>query len=39
MTDEVFGLFERIARAAFKLSGSRGAFPEIPRTDPEQLHF
>jgi Lon protease-like protein len=39
LTDEVFGLFERIARAAFKLSGSRGAFPEIPRTDPEQLSF
>lgn len=39
LTDEVFELFERIARAAFKLSGSRGAFPEIPRTDPEQLSF
>lgn len=39
LTDEAFELFERIARAAFKLSGSRGAFPEIPRTDPEQLSF
>lgn len=39
LTDEVFGLFERIAKAAFRLGGSRGAFPEIPRTDPEHLSF
>jgi hypothetical protein len=39
MADEVFDLFERIAKAAFKLSGSRGSFPEIPRTDPEKLSF
>jgi Lon protease-like protein len=37
--DEVFDLFERIAKAAFKLSGSRGSFPEIPKTDPESLSF
>ncbi|PYT01496.1 MAG: ATP-dependent protease [Acidobacteria bacterium] len=39
IADEVFDLFERIAKAAFKLSGSRGTFPEIPRTDPERLSF
>jgi Lon protease-like protein len=39
IADEVFELFERIAKAAFKLSGSRGSFPEIPRTDPERLSF
>jgi Lon protease-like protein len=37
--DEVFELFERVAKAAFKLSGGRGKFPEIPRTGPEQLSF
>ena len=39
VADEVFDLFHRIAKAAFKLSGNRGSFPEIPRTDPEQLSF
>ncbi len=39
LADEVFNLFERIAKAAFKLSGSRGSFPEIPKTDPESLSF
>lgn len=37
--ETVFGLFERIAKAAFKLSGNRGRFPEIQRTDPEQMSF
>jgi Lon protease-like protein len=37
--DEVYELFERIAKAAFKLSGGRGRFPEIPKTAPEQLSF
>ena len=37
--DEIFALFERIAKAAFDLSGSRGKFPEIQRTDPERLSF
>src|SRR5215211_1049903 len=27
LADEVFDLFERIAKAAFKLSGNRGSFP------------
>ncbi len=39
MTDEVFDLFERVAKAAFKLSGNRGQFPEIQRTDPETFSF
>jgi len=39
VADEVFDLFERIAKAAFKLSGNRGSFPEIPRAEPEQLSF
>jgi Lon protease-like protein len=37
--NEVYELFERVARAAFKMSGSRGQFPEIPRSDPEHLSF
>ncbi len=39
IADEVFQLFERIARAAFKIGGSRGRFPEIHKTDPESLSF
>jgi len=39
VADDVFGLFERVAKAAFKLSGSRGRFPEVPRADAEQLSF
>lgn len=36
---EVYELFERIAKAAFKLSGNRGSFPDIPRSDPETFSF
>ncbi len=39
LADEVFGLFERIARAAFKMSGNRGQFPEIQQTDPQSFSF
>lgn len=39
LADEVFVLFERIARAAQKLSGQRGKLPEIPRAEPEQFSF
>ena len=39
LADEVFVLFERMAAAAFKMSGSRQLQPEIKRTDPESLSF
>jgi Lon protease-like protein len=39
LADEVFDLFGRMARAAFKMSGSRGTLPEIKRADPEALSF
>lgn len=39
LSDRVFELFERMAKAAFKISGSRGRLPEIQRTDPEALSF
>jgi len=39
LAEEVFVLFERIARAAHKLSGQRGAFPEIPHIEAEQFSF
>lgn len=37
--DEAFSLFERVAKAAYKLGGGRGRLPEIPRAEPEQLSF
>lgn len=37
--DEVYDLFERVAKAAFRLSGARGTLPDIPKTDPESLSF
>lgn len=39
LADEVFVLFERMAKAAFKMSGARGDAPEILRTTPEALSF
>ena len=39
LADEVFVLFRRIAKAAHKLSGERGTFPDIPQAAPEQLSF
>ncbi|MGC2238392.1 MAG: LON peptidase substrate-binding domain-containing protein [Pyrinomonadaceae bacterium] len=39
LADEVFILFRRIAKAAHKLSGERGIFPNIPQAEPEQLSF
>jgi Lon protease-like protein len=39
LADEVFDLFGRMAKAAFKMSGSRGSLPEIKRADPEALSF
>jgi Lon protease-like protein len=38
-SEEIFELFERVARAAFDLSGNRGRFPELQRSDPERLSF
>lgn len=39
VADEVFDLFGRIAKAAFRLGGGRGSFPEIPKAEPESLSF
>ena len=39
LADEVFTLFRRVAKAAHKLSGQQGRFPEIPQAPPEQLSF
>ena len=39
IANEVFALFERVAKAAFKIGGNRGSFPEIVQADPEQLSF
>ena len=39
VADEVYDLFERVAKAAFELGGGRGTFPEIPKTGPEALSF
>lgn len=39
IADEVFSLFERVAKAAFRLSGNRGRFPDVPKSEPEQLSF
>lgn len=39
LADIVFELFERMAKAAFKMSSGRGQLPKISRTDPESLSF
>jgi Lon protease-like protein len=39
VANEVFALFRRIAKAAHKLSGAHGIFPDIPQAEPEQLSF
>ncbi|MDH3493447.1 MAG: LON peptidase substrate-binding domain-containing protein [Acidobacteriota bacterium] len=39
LADEVFELFKRVAKAAHKMSGRRGDFPEIPKAPAEQLSF
>ncbi len=39
LADDVFTLFERMAKAAFKMSGNRGRLPDIQRADPEALSF
>ncbi|MEJ7623329.1 MAG: LON peptidase substrate-binding domain-containing protein [Pyrinomonadaceae bacterium] len=39
LAEEVFTLFQRMAVAAFKMSGGRGRLPEIQNTDAEALSF
>ena len=39
LADEVFALFERMAKAAFTLGGNRGEMPVIKPADPEALSF
>jgi ATP-dependent Lon protease len=39
LSDEVYDLFSRMAKAAFKMSGNRGQLPEIQRSEPEALSF
>ena len=39
LSDEVFALFRRVARAAHKLSGERGRFPDVQQTEPQALSF
>ncbi len=39
LADVVFALFQRMAKAALKMSGSRGTLPEIQQSDPEALSF
>ncbi len=39
LADEVYDLFTRFAKAAHKMSGQQGTFPEIPKAEPEQLSF
>ena len=39
LANEVHALFQRIARAAHKLSGERSALPDIPQAEPEMLSF
>ncbi len=38
-SNEIFDLFERVAKAAFDLSGNRGKLPEIQKSEPERLSF
>ena len=39
LADEVYELFERMAKAVSKMQGGRSPFPELNRTDPESLSF
>lgn len=39
VADKVFTLFQRVAKAAHRLSGERGTFPEIPQSEPQALSF
>lgn len=39
LANEVFELFERIAKAAHRMSNQRNNFPELPKAEPEMLSF
>ncbi len=39
LADEVYTLFRRVAKAAHKLSGGRGPFPDVQQTEPQALSF
>lgn len=39
LADEVFALFRRIAKAAHKLGGERGSFPDVQQNEPQALSF
>jgi len=39
LAEEVYVLFQRVAKAAHKLGGERGAFPDVPQTEPQALSF
>jgi ATP-dependent Lon protease len=39
LADEVFALFRRIAKAAHKLGGERGSFPDVQQIEPQALSF
>ena len=39
LADEVYELFRRVAKAAHKLSGGRGVFPDVQQTEPQSLSF
>ncbi len=39
LADEVYELFRRVAKAAHKLSGERGTFPDVQQTDAPSLSF
>lgn len=39
LSDEVFQLFRRIAKAAHEISNQRGRFPDIPKAEPKLLSF
>ncbi len=39
LADEVYEIFRRVAKAAHKLSGERGVFPDVSQTEPQSLSF
>jgi Lon protease-like protein len=39
ISNEVFGLFKRVAKATHSISNQRGNFPDIPQAEPKLLSF